>query len=431
MSEDEHVEMPAPGTTPEPRAPAGGDAHPDSDVEAPAEVPGEARIRAALFRAESEGGGRRGDLSPETAGYRQRRLAARQNRRRRLLRRGLLAVVVVAVVIALALLLASLIGPSGSNGEPARSADADGAAPAVILTLDEGQEIRAAVLVASTGGRPVIVGMPGSTLLAGPAGFESLDALLRDKEPADVGPALDSLLGVEPQLVTASWAGLRRALADAGDGEAWPEALPAGAEGAALAADAVGALAVRTTEEKGRRAAEDLNTDGDGAAEFLRALTAAAAEPVVASLPGRLVEGMGYTYYEPDLAQTRLLVGNAAGGTLSVEVQNGSGVVGVTEAATAVLTPLGYRMLPPRNADRFPDVADTQILASKDSLGEAGRIQAALGVGRVVEQKDVPSRRVLVILGKDALPERLTTTTVAPGGTTGTAATVPAGTTRP
>ena len=386
-----------------------------AEEEVPAVVSddGAPRPSAAVLRAEP-GGGRRGDLSPETAGYRQRRLAARHAQRRRFLLRAGLIGASLMLIVALVLLVASFVTGSGSDDDQGQTA-AEPASGAVLLILNEDDQARAAVLVKSAEGRAVVLGMPASTLLAGPSGFESLQALLRQEEPASVRAALGLLLGVEPQLATATWTGLRRALAEAGDQGAWPETLPAGPDAALKAADAVAALAALTPAEKGRQAVEKLAGGGGGLVDALRA---AAKDPAVAGLPGRLVEGDGYTYYEPDPAQARLLVGGESGGDLSVEIQNGSGVVGVSEAATAVLVPLGYEMLPPRNADQFPDVADTQILAPADSLGEAARIQTALGVGRVVERKELPARRVVVVLGKDVHPEQLTTTTV-PGTAAG------------
>ncbi len=102
--------------------------------------------------------------------------------------------------------------------------------------------------------------------------------------------------------------------------------------------------------------------------------------------------------------------------SLTVEVQNGSGELGVAEAVVAALAPRGYRLAPTRNADGFPNVAETQILTREESWIEAGRIQAVLGVGRVVRRDDLPAQRVVIVLGKDLDRQRLA------GGTTSSTA---------
>ncbi len=82
----------------------------------------------------------------------------------------------------------------------------------------------------------------------------------------------------------------------------------------------------------------------------------------------------------------------------------------MAEAATEVISILGLTMLEPKNAEQFPDVASTQILAAPDAVAQAERVRTLLKVGKVVEQKDLPAGRIVVIIGKDlaaaSLPSR-------------------------
>jgi hypothetical protein len=123
-------------------------------------------------------------------------------------------------------------------------------------------------------------------------------------------------------------------------------------------------------------------------------------------LPGRIVQGTGFAYYEPDLRALRARV-TGGKGAVEVEVQNGSGVVGVTEAVAAALQPSGYELLPVRNAEDFPDVPKTRVFAAPDVLSEGERVRDALGVGQVVPGDDLPPGRIVVIVGHDLQPESL------------------------
>jgi hypothetical protein len=86
---------------------------------------------------------------------------------------------------------------------------------------------------------------------------------------------------------------------------------------------------------------------------------------------------------------------------VSVEVQNGSGVVGVAQKISDLIAPLGYTLLPPKNAEGFPDVAVTQLFAASDAVGQADRLRGLLGLGTVVEQDTLPPGMVIIVVGKD------------------------------
>ncbi len=123
---------------------------------------------------------------------------------------------------------------------------------------------------------------------------------------------------------------------------------------------------------------------------------------LTSAIPGRPVEGSGFSYFEPDVPGLQtMLGGEAPESAVSVEVQNGSGVVGAAQKISEAIAPLGYTVLPPKNAEGFPDVQATQLLAAPDVLAEANRLRGLLGQGTVVQQDALPAGRVIIVVGKD------------------------------
>jgi hypothetical protein len=384
--------------------------------------PAEPRVTSVSLKAGPQGG-RRGDLSPGTSGYRQRRGAARKARTRRvLLRAGFVAAGVVLVVL-LAFLAVRLVGGRG-GGSQAKTAGGSSAQAPVLLVIREGDATKVAVVVDPASRRRLVLGLPATTLLEGPAGFEPLSAFLQRSDPASLLEAVDALISVKPAgRADLSWSELRSALKAIGEKEARPTALTDDQAGGEAAAKALAALSAAAGTDKGRQAIDKLAVLFGSPAAAKGALLALGRARVATGLPGRMVQGAGYTYYEPDLISARALVGAGAGGSATVEIQNGSGAVGITEDVAAKLKPLGYTLPPSRNADRFPNVAATLIETPPDSLGDAQRIRAALGIGRVVEKKDAAPRKVVVIVGKDLDRARLASPASGSTATGSTAAT--------
>jgi hypothetical protein len=85
----------------------------------------------------------------------------------------------------------------------------------------------------------------------------------------------------------------------------------------------------------------------------------------------------------------------------TVQVQNGSGQVGVGRAVADQLAVLDVNLPPVVNADRF-DYPQTRIIAGPDALGVAEEVRAILGRGVVLDSSDLPDRSVVVIVGADA-----------------------------
>jgi len=132
---------------------------------------------------------------------------------------------------------------------------------------------------------------------------------------------------------------------------------------------------------------------------------------MAAELSGRLVEGVGFKYVEPDVeAAKAALAGRSAEVNVTLQVQNGSGVVGIAQEAGEVLAPLGYTMLPAGNSADFPDVERTRIQVAPDVADLGGRVRALLGVGAIEVDETLKPGYIIVVIGKDYIPPATTAT---------------------
>ena len=84
----------------------------------------------------------------------------------------------------------------------------------------------------------------------------------------------------------------------------------------------------------------------------------------------------------------------------TVQVQNGSGRVGVGTAVAEQLAVLDVNLPPVVNADNF-DYAQTRILAGRNALQVAEEVRAILGRGVVLDSSDLPADAVVVVVGAD------------------------------
>ena len=312
--------------------------------------------------------------------------------------------VVAALIMGGVLLVPRFFTDSPASATTTLPTTAAGSGQAVLVRLVEGERAPVVVIVAPDSHPSAIIGLPGETLLQGDKGFEQLDDLLVSQGIQGAAAPTEAVVGLRPGAVAAaSWADVRAALAAAGVTQTYPASLAAG--GTAMGeqgARALAALAATLSTDKGKAALAALALTGDG--EALRAALGkvAARAGVVAGLPGRAVEGTGFTYYEADTSAVKVLLGGKKpASVVSVEVRNGSGAVGVAERAVAAIRPLGYAMLPIKNADDFPDVQITQVLAGPASLADADRVRGAIGAGKVIKQDSLPPGQVVVIVGSD------------------------------
>ncbi len=347
-----------------------------------------------------------------SSGFRQRRRSAEKARRRRLRRRRAVVLATLIIMAAVAYLGVSRIGGAGgggAEGDTPSSTTTPVAAESVLVRVRSNGETKVALLLSPQTTPTMIVALPGDTLVRASSGFDRLSTFLdadsdTDKAWEEAANGLEGVLGVKPASVASvEWADLVKALAKIEAGGSQPEELAADEKGSA---DVVAAAFVRLAKESAGGAGEEaLNQSAvEGAADSVRmALRAlAGGAGVTGGIPGRVVEGLGFAYFEPDPAGLRaMLGGQSPESAVSVEVQNGSGEVGAAQKVAEAIAPFGYTALPPKNAEGFPDVETTQIFAAPDVVGEADRLRTAVGRGTVVQQDTLPPGRIVIVVGKD------------------------------
>ena len=300
---------------------------------------------------------------------------------------------------------ASTLAAEPTDGSALLVIEQDGAVPAVVLLHPRGAD-------------GLVLAMPGMTLLkAAGAEFKTLADLHASGQDEALGKALTEALGVHTgAMASVRWSELRKAMTQAGVDDLPPAELALD-EGIDQVARGTMGLVRAGASASGAAIWDQLELGGD-ASRFRAAVKVVA--PLIstgawtgAALPGRLVEG-AVEYLEPDVERAKvLLAGAAERPTVTVEVQNGSGVLGVAQQAGGMLEPLGYRLLPFRNSDDFPDVAQTHITVSPDAAAEAERVRALLGVGTVVQDDNLDSGHMVIVLGKDYVPPASTDTEAA------------------
>jgi hypothetical protein len=381
--------------------------------------------RTTRSRSTSTGGGQARSERRTT-----RRAARRRQTRRRIifLVSGL---VIIAVVVGI--LLVFVGDPNGSSSAAtipttgtsqtsgttqAASKTSGDSVPAgtTLLAVEQAGKAQAVVLLHPLAAGGVEMSMPGSTLVKTSEGFKTLADLLSNGKAQNVAPSLSDMLGVKVSgAAIVEWAELLRVLNELGAGGTRPQTLGPAGNVTSEVAYAVMTLAAKSGEDSGRAAVQGMKVTGDGGA-FRATLKAASTSGwTQVALPGKAVEGLDFAYFEPDVAMAKILLGGKSSNpAVSLEVQNGSGLAGGAEKAVELLKPLGYTELPVRNADGFPNVQATRIIASSDTGAEALQVQTLLAVGTVEEDAGQAPGRIVVIVGKDFIPPISSDTSTAP-----------------
>lgn len=364
------------------------------------------------LRRSRSGAGRSGSADSRQ----QRRAVERSRRRRRRLQRVVVFFSLV-VLVAAAYLGVSRIPWSDDGASPEVTTTTAGVADdgPVLLQVTQDDETRVAVLIAPKAQPTLLIGFPGDVLIRVSSGFEPLNVFLdapEDEQAAfeEAAGGIEILLGTRPRArALVLWSDLLGAASAVDAGATAPEALGADEESDAKAVvNLLKALVGALGTEEADAALANMSVGGDREATLaaLRALGSGAA--VSGAVPGRVVEGLGFVYFEPDVAGLQALLGGKAPESgVSVEVQNGSGIVGIAQKISAIISPLGYTMLSPKNAEGFPNVEVTQLFAAPDVLAEADRLRRLIGVGTVVQQETLPAARVIIVVGKDLDAEAL------------------------
>lgn len=123
-------------------------------------------------------------------------------------------------------------------------------------------------------------------------------------------------------------------------------------------------------------------------------------------LPGVGQTLRGVSYWVPDLAETRKMVGSmtSAGEMrhVTVAVLNGSGVAGAAGQTAKRLRDLGHEVVSVGNADRF-DYEQTQVVAVSGDLDAADMIAKVLGTKAAKKPQGTvaDNAEVTVIVGRD------------------------------
>jgi hypothetical protein len=341
---------------------------------------------------------------------RQRRLAGERARRRRRNRQRVAIFAALVVLAAGAYFGVSRVGWMGDGQVDGGATGEDKGPTEVVLirVLDEG-ETRVAAVVSADPEPSILFGLPGDVLIRAQSGFAPLYSFLDAPEDQDIDlesalEGIEAIVGVRPTAIAeVEWSDLREAALKTEAGAGAPETLEFGdAISAAAVADAFKAVLGAEGDATVDVSLDDLSFRGDHDAART-ALSALPPGPAVSgALPGRPIEGIGFAYYEPDVTATKaMLGGKSPESAVSVEVQNGSGAVGAAQKISDLIAPLGYTLLPPKNAEGFPDVATTQLFAAPDAVGQADRLRGILGLGTVVEQDSLPPGMVVIVVGQD------------------------------
>ena len=343
----------------------------------------------------------------------ERRSTRRLARRRRTFSRLYLIVGPVVVLIAVAVALLVLLGGPNSDGVAETTLSTGSAEPverSALLVVEREETTLALVLLLPEDRAGHALAMPGATLIKTATGFKTLAELHDSDQDEPMASALTEMLGVSIGAVASvQWSHLQAAMTQTGLVDSPSAELEAVENDAAQAAGAVTTLVGAGGPSAGAALWDQIELQGDASA--FRSAVRAMARSIPAGawtqavLPGKLVEGVGFTYFEPDVERAMaLLADKGATPEITVEVQNGSGVIGVAQEVGRLLEPLGYTLLPFRNSPDFPDVGQTRIVTAPDAAGEAERVRARLRVGNVEEDPDLGSGHMIIVVGKDFVP---------------------------
>jgi hypothetical protein len=337
---------------------------------------------------------------------RSERRALRGAARRRKMRTRLWLVATPAVVlIALVVTLLVLFGGPNDmeNATTSSTTTVTAKTGGALLVVEQNGAAQVAVVFQAREFGGVVLVIPGMTLVREGDQFLTVAEIYAAGDAGALAEVLGSVFGARAQAAaSAPWGTLRSALVSAGLSSV-PALLQTQDESRQLAS-ALQALAAGVGLG-GLWAGVELQGDASGFRSALEAAAGSGKQWTVAAVAGRLVEGNGFKYVEPEVAVARaLLSGTPNDSAITVELQNGSGAVGIVEAAAAQLQPLGYQLTPSGNSEDFPNVVRTRIVFSTDSAGAAARVQALLGVGAMIEDPEAGLDQVIVVLGSDYAP---------------------------
>lgn len=370
----------------------------------------------------------------------ERRSKRRDERRRKMQVRLVGAVLILVVVAAAAAAFFIFLGPGAGDGDTAAgdtvpaaigaqgaessqqgvtaSGSAPSAGPLVLLTDETGLRIAVVLQPLVQGG--VALALPAATLMKTVEGFRTIAQVYASGDAEALATGVKTIIGTLPTAVgKVEVRALREAIGDRGD-EQTPVVAADGAEGEVLElADALLLVAGLTGTERANdwddlpfdgdvsqlREWRDRLDEGEGRGEIDGDGADSGPEWVAAVLPGSLVEGADFAYYEVDPARTgALLAQKERALDVVLQVQNGCGAIGAAEETGTLLASLGYMLTAYTNALGFPDVEETTISFAPGAQVAAERVRVALGLGIMNEDQSLEPGHIVVVVGWDLKP---------------------------
>ncbi|MHB1391215.1 MAG: LytR C-terminal domain-containing protein [Thermoleophilia bacterium] len=392
-------------------------------------------------------------MSPAEPGFRSRRLVAgRHGKRRQLTRMILITGAVAAVVLFVVVLFTVRSRGAGDVASPA----ADGGSGNIIMVVkdDAGKLTQLMVITGGAESGFSMYTIPARTVADVPGqGFQQLDQVYGSAGPPALDQAVADLLQIPIQFhVIFTYPTLQmlaaqpgsmnfktdRALTlNSGPGNSGPVTIPVGKNpmDAAVAVEMLqaavadnrdgprvqavfyqglhDALATRSDPDRRTLASEllkrvetDMN-EGDFQERFVT-MTTPGSVFVARSLPVKVMGTGAAWYFEPLIGDVRQLVaGSPQDATDQLQIQNGTDVKGLVEAAAAKLEPLCFstRLVTDPSGVSFDF---TQIRCGSDALAAGSRIRDMLGGGTIIKDESLEKKQIIVIIGKDL--------NLAPGG---------------
>ena len=173
---------------------------------------------------------------------------------------------------------------------------------------------------------------------------------------------------------------------------------------AAVLRAALQAAATRQPSARASAVSAVTSRDGAAAADARDILTGLLTSHLwVGQLPANGQTNEGQFVYRPDPAQIMAQITRRTPGFVArytVQVENGSGEIGVGQLALRRLAVLDVNLPAPVNAPSFT-YRQTQIVAGSQALAVAQQVRAILGRGVVLGDTQLPATSVVVIIGKD------------------------------
>jgi hypothetical protein len=419
---------PMPERTPAPeQTPSPAFREPETDGEAPASLDAGAAAEADTA-AEADAATEAPPAARPSTGssvrrteYRsrtERRMARRAKRRRKMVTRlGLVVGPMLVVIAAIVVLFALLGGPEADPGV-VTTLPVDGAggseSRSALLVIEQEDAVPLLILLYPREEGGTALAMPGLTLLKTVEGFKTLAELHLSDRDAALRAGLVEALGVSiDQVASVEWSAVRDAMQRVVVDELPPPILASGEGESEQVAGAVLELAGAGVSDEGEGVWDGLPLEGD-AGEFRKTVSELAATIsgggwTAAALTGKMVEGRGFKYLEPDVETAKAaLAGTVLQVDVVLQVQNGSGVLGVAQEASGLLASLGYTMMPVGNSKDFPDVVRTRIEVASDAAVQAAKVRALLGIGTIEVDPTLEPGHIVVVLGKDYIPPQTT-----------------------